>query len=222
VGNAFKAPSLFQEFGPNSNPLGALKPETATGWEVGADTAFWDDRLHASLTYFDRTTSDQINFQNCFTPADAPGCPTRVAVFGYYINVDKTHASGVEAELSAAVTDTLNVKLNYTNMTSVNQITHLDLPRRPHDLASAVLTWTPFEDAALGFSVTYQGKRFNDAGNFTPLTSNTRVNLFGSYDLSERWQVFGRIDNVFNNRTEEVTGYGVPGIGAFAGIRAAL
>jgi vitamin B12 transporter len=85
-----------------------------------------------------------------------------------------------------------------------------------------VLTWTPFEDAALGFSVTYQGKRFNDAGNFTPLTSNTRVNLFGSYDLSERWQVFGRIDNVFNNRTEEVTGYGVPGIGAFAGIRAAL
>ena len=222
VGNAFKAPSLFQEFGPNSNPLGALKPETATGWEVGADTAFWDDRLHATLTYFDRSTSDQINFQNCFTPADAPGCPTRVAVFGYYINVDKTHASGVEAELSAAVTDTLNFKLNYTNMTSVNEITHLDLPRRPHDLASAVVTWTPFEAATLGFSVTYQGKRFNDAGNFTPLTSNTRVNLFGSYDLSDRWQVFGRIDNVFNDRTEEVTGYGVPGIGAFAGIRAAL
>ena len=222
IGSGFKAPSLFQEFGPNSNPLGALEPETATGWEVGADAAFWSDRLRASVMYFDRTTTNQINFQNCFTPADAPGCPTRVAVFGYYVNVDKTHASGVEAELNATVTDTLWIKLNYTNMTSRNEITHLDLPRRPHDLANAVVTWAPFDAATLGASVTYQGKRFNDAGNFTPLTSTTRVNLFGSYDLTGRWQVFGRIDNVFNDRTEDVTGYGVPGIGAFAGIRAAL
>ncbi len=222
VGNGFKAPSLFQEFGPNSNPLGALKPESATGWEVGADTQFWDGKVHASLTWFDRRTSNQINFQNCFTPADAPGCPTRVAVFGYYVNVDKTRANGIEAELAAAITDTLNVKLNYTNMSSVNLVSHLDLPRRPHDLASAVVTWNLVADAQIGASITYQGKRFNDAGNFTPLTSTTRLNLFGSYDLSEKWQLFGRIDNVFNDRTEDVSGYGVPGIGAFAGIRAAL
>jgi len=75
---------------------------------------------------------------------------------------------------------------------------------------------------SLGASVTYQGKRFNDAGNFSPLTSNTTVNLFGSYDLTEKWQLFGRIDNVFNDRTEQVLGYGVPGIGAFGGVRAAF
>ncbi len=74
----------------------------------------------------------------------------------------------------------------------------------------------------LGASLTYQGKRFNDTGNFTPLTSNTQVNLFGSYDLTQQWQLYGRIDNVFNDRTEQVTGYGVAGIGAFAGVRAAL
>ena len=222
IGTGFKAPSLFQEFGPNSNPLRALKPETATGWEAGADSFFWDYRLRASVTWFDRTTDNEIGFQNCFTPADAPGCPTRVAVFGYYLNVDKTHASGVEAELDAHVTDTLSLKLDYTNMMSVNPLTHLDLPRWPHDLASALVTWTPWDGTSFGASVTYQGKRFNDAGNFTPLTSNTQVNLFGSYDLDARWQLFGRIDNVFNDRTEQVTGYGVPGIGAFGGIRAAL
>ncbi len=222
IASGFKAPSLFQDFGPNSNPIGPLKPETATGWEVGIDHALWDDRLQASLTWFSRNTSDQIDFQNCFTPADAPGCPSRVAVFGYYVNLDRTRAQGLEATLKAAITDTLNASLTYTNMSAKNLITGGDLPRRPQDLASAVVTWLPCPGATLGLSATYQGKRFNDTGNFTPLSSNTKVNLFGSYDVTGTWQVFGRVDNVFNDRTEEVTGYGVPGIGAYAGIRAAL
>ncbi|HEY0107008.1 MAG TPA: TonB-dependent receptor [Rhizomicrobium sp.] len=224
VGNAFKAPSLFQEFGPNSLPsqIGHLKPETATGWEVGADKRLWGDRLTASLTYFERNTTNQIDFQNCFTPLDAPGCRYRVAVFGYYDNIARTRARGVEAELAAVITDTLTAKLAYTNMSSINAVSRLDLPRRPQNLASAVVTWLPLDGATLGFSLTYQGKRFNDAGNFTPLTSATQVNLFASYDVTEHWQLFGRIDNMFNDRTEDVTGYGVAGIGAFGGIRAAL
>jgi len=222
VGSGFKAPSLFQQFGPNSNPIDTLKPESAAGWEAGFDTNAFDEPVRFSATYFDRKTTNQIGFQNCFTPADAPGCPTRVAVFGYYINTDKTHGSGVEIELKAPIGDTIEASLQYTNMTAANDLTHLDLPRRPHDLASVEVKWHPVEEALLGLSVTYQGKRFNDTGNFTPLTSNTTVNLFGSYDLNEQWQVFGRVDNLFNDRTEEVTGYGVPGIGAFAGIRAAL
>ncbi|MBV9044427.1 MAG: TonB-dependent receptor, partial [Alphaproteobacteria bacterium] len=213
---------LFQQFGPNSNPIATLKPETATGWEIGFDKMFWDGRVQASLTWFSRTTTNQINFQSCFTPFDAPGCPTRVAVFGYYINVDKTRGEGIEAEVRADVTDTLKVDLNYTNMAAVNETTHLRLPRRPRDLASGTVTWRPLEGGTLGLSVIYRGKRFNDAGNFTPLTSTTRVNLFGSYDLTERWQLFGRVDNVFNDRTPDVSNYGVPGIGAYGGIRAAL
>jgi len=222
VGNGFKAPSLFQLFSANSNPIDTLKPETATGWEVGVDKFFWGNRIRGSLTYFDRTTTNQIDFQTCFSAGDAPGCPFRLAAFGYFINLDKTRARGVEAVLDAELTEALNVSLNWTNMSAKNELTGLDLARRPHDLASAVVTWLPLPGTTLGGSVTYQGKRFNDAGNFTPLSSNTTVNLFGSHDLSERWQLFGRIDNVFNDRTEQVSGFGVPGIGAFGGIRAAF
>jgi vitamin B12 transporter len=224
IGSAFKAPSLFQEFGPNSlpAPLGTLKPETATGWEAGFDTRPFDGFARLSVTYFDRRTTNLIGFISCFTPADAPGCPSRVAVFGYYDNIGKARGQGVETELTAAPTDDTTVTLGYTSMTARDTIAHLDLPRRPRDLASAVVTWRPLDGASLGLSATYQGKRFNDAGNFTPLSSTTRVNLFGSYDLSSRWQLFGRIDNVFNDRTEDVTGYGVPGLGAFGGLRVTL
>jgi vitamin B12 transporter len=221
-GDGFKAPSLFQEFGPNSNPISRLRPETAHGWEVGADKIFWGGLLHASLTYFERHTENQIDFQNCFSPTDAPGCPQRLDVFGYYINIDKTRATGVEAKLNANLTDTLTASLNWTNMTARNTLTGLDLARRPQNLGSAVLTWTPLPGTMLGSSVSYQGKRFNDAGNATPITSNTTVNLFGSYDLTEKWQLFGRIDNLFNDRTEQITGFGVPGLAAYGGVRAAF
>jgi vitamin B12 transporter len=222
AGSAFKAPSLFQEFGPNSNPIDTLKPETATGWEAGFDNQFLDNRVRTSLTYFDRHTDNQIGFQYCFTPADAPGCPQRLAAFGYYINIDKTRGQGVEAEVAADVTDTLNLKLDWTNMTSRNEFTHTDLARRPDNLGSAVVTWKAFDAVTLGASATYFGPHFDDASNFNRMTSHTEVNLFGSYDLTGQWQLYGRVDNVFNDRTEEVLGYGVTGTAAFAGIRATL
>ena len=223
-GDGFKAPSLFQEFGPNSPPpvVPKLKPETAKGWEVGFEKSLLDGGLRASLTWFDRRTTNQIDFQNCFTPADAPGCPQRLDVFGYYINIDRTRTDGLEVELDGKLGDTLSGSLNFTKMWATNQLTGKYLARRPHTLASAVITWLPMPGTTLGASVTYQGKRFNDAGKFSPLTSNTTVNLFGSYDLTEKWQLFGRLDNVFNDRTEQVLGYGVPGIAAFGGVRASF
>ena len=222
IGTAFKAPSLFQEFGPNSNPIMRLEPETATGWEVGIDKSFLNDGLQASFTYFDRNTTNQLDFQNCFSASDAPGCPFRLAVFGYYVNLDKTRANGVEAIVRAKLGDTLTASLNWTNMSATNELTRKDLARRPHNLASAVVTWLPLPGATLGASLTYQGKRFDDAANVTPLSSNTTVNLFGSYDLTANWQLFGRIDNLFNDRTEQVAGFGVPGVGAFGGVRASF
>ena len=222
VGNGFKAPSLFQLFSQNSNPIAPLKPETATGWEAGFDKGFLGGDVRASLTYFKRNTTNQIDFQNCFSASDAPGCDQRLDVFGFFINLDKTRAQGTEAIVSAKVSDSLTASLNWTNMTAKNVLTGKDLARRPHNLASAVVSWQPLPGATLGASFIYQGKRFNDAGNFTPLSSNTTVNLFGSYDLTENWQLFGRIDNLFNDRTEQVTGFGVPGVGAFGGVRASF
>jgi vitamin B12 transporter len=222
VGNGFKAPSLFQLFSANSNPIAKLKPETATGWEAGFDKSLLDGALRGSVTYFERNTTDQIDFQNCFSPSDAPGCPFRLASFGYFINLDKTRARGVEVGLDAKLDDTLTATLSWTNMSATNELTRKDLARRPHNLASAVITWMLLPGATLGGSLTYQGKRFDDTGNFTPLTSNTTVNLFGSYNLTQNWQLFGRIDNLFNDRTEQIKGFGVRGIGVFGGVRAAF
>ena len=49
---------LFQLFSANSNPITALKPETATGWEVGFDKSFWDGGLRA-LAHLVRAQHDE-------------------------------------------------------------------------------------------------------------------------------------------------------------------
>ena len=128
----------------------------------------------------------------------------------------------MEADIAAEVTDTLKLAANYTNLSAINTGLGTDLARRPHDTASATVTWLALQDLTLGASIRYLGKRFNDAGNLTPLTSNTKVDLFGTYDLAGNWQLFGRVDNLFSDRTEYVAGYGTPGLAATFGVRTSL
>jgi vitamin B12 transporter len=202
--------------------LHPLQPETAKGWEVGADHNFLDGRVLASLTYFERHTHNQIDFQNCFSPTDAPGCPYRLNQFGYYENLDRTRASGIEAELSAKVTDTLTASVDYTNLTARNVLTGTELARRPHNSASGTITWLPLPKLTLGTSVVFVGDRFDDGGNFTPLDSSTTVNVFGSYALTDKLELFARAENLFDEKSEPVAGYGRMGLAAYGGIRAAF
>jgi vitamin B12 transporter len=221
-GDGFKAPSLYESFSQYSNPLHPLDPETAKGWEVGADQMVLDNRVRASLTYFQRHTHNQIDFQTCFTPADAPGCPYRLNQFGYYENLDRTEASGIEAEIDAHISDALSLTADYTSLTAKNVLTGTELARRPHSSASGVITWLPLPKLTLGTSVVFLGPRFDDGGNFTLLDSNTTVNVFGSYALTDRLELFARVENLADERNEPIAGYGRMGRAAYGGIRAAF
>ncbi|MBU6297857.1 MAG: TonB-dependent receptor [Alphaproteobacteria bacterium] len=220
-GDGFKAPSLYELYSPYSNPVDALKPETAKGWEVGIDQGFWNGRLRGSLTYFERRTKDQIDFFSCYG-VTSTACTLRAAQGGYYYNIGRSRATGVEADISAKLSDTLSLTANYTNLTDTDLATGLQLARRPQNSANAVVTWLPTPDATLGISVDYVGKRFDDAGHFTPLDAAAHVKLFGSFKLCSRWELFGRIENLFGDRAEPAAGYGAMGRAFYAGVRASL
>jgi len=210
-GDGFKAPSLYELYSLYKNPFHDLKPETAKGWEVGADHTLLDGRVLASLTYFERRTHNQIDFVSTFTPP-----------YGYYENLVRTRAAGLEAEITVKIGDTLTVAADYTDLTAKNVLTGTELARRPHNSASGTITWLPLPKLTLGTSVIFVGDRFDDGGNFTPLESNTTVNVFGSYAITDRLELFGRVENLFDEKSEPVAGYGRMGLGAYGGIRAAF
>ena len=45
------------------------------------------------------------------------------------------------------------------------------------------------------------------------------VNASGSYDVTKQWQVFGRVDNLFNQRYEEVLNFGTPIRSVYGGVK---
>jgi vitamin B12 transporter len=234
-GDGFKAPSLYEQFSEFQLPplLGKLAPETARGWEAGVDRSFLEGRLRGSLTWFERNTSDLIDFQSCFVAILPAGCtgPT-LAAGGYYFNIGRSRARGLEASASAAIGDTLNVSANYTDMTATDTTPGdpLDgraLTRRPHIEESATLTWTPSDGWSAGASVLHVGSRIDqyDTSAVPPNVfvdpAYTLVDLFGTVRLNQTFALFGRVENVLGAHYEPELGYGAPGRSYFVGLRAA-
>ena len=224
-GDGFKAPSLYQLYSQYSNPIAELKPETARGWEAGVAQAFLDNRAHASATWFTRKTKNEIDFFSCpFVPPvpNLPGCDERLLQGGFYYNVGRSRSQGAEFEISGEVIENLTASINLTDMASEDLDLRTDLARRPRITAGGSLFWTPMERASLGLTVSHVGARFDGAGEVRPLPGYTLVNILGSYPLTDNFSLFGRIENLFNDRYEPVSGYGAPGRAAYAGIRAAF
>lgn len=215
-GDGFKAPTLYELFSEFNNPDG-LAPEVAHGWEAGLDQALAGGRLRLSLTYFDRRTKGLIEFFDCFS-GTSPICTVRP--FGYYYNVGRTQARGLEMEAAAQLSDSLSLSANLSDLYATDLSSGNDLARRPKLLANVNATWTPRPGTSLGASLGYVGHRFDDAANTIPLKSHAVANLFASQALNGHLQAYGRIENLFDARYEPVFGYGAPGRAFAVGIRA--
>ena len=203
-GDGFRAPSLYQLFSPFSNPTRKLAPETARGWEVGVSQKLLAGRGVISAVWFQRDTREQIDFFSCFG-VTSMACTQRP--FGYYANILKSRAEGVEIEGGVEIFETLHIYGNLTDMSAVDLTTREDLARRPRLMANARIVWTPDEAWSVGASVSYSGKRFDDPMETVRLAPFAVVNLFASYAISERLQVYGRAENLFDEHYETAAGY---------------
>lgn len=220
-GDGFKAPSLYELYSQYSNPLTALKPETARGYEVGVTQSLLDDRLNARVTWFTHKTKDQIDFFSCpFLPPLPAGCDVRP--FGFYYNIGQSRSQGEEFELSAQVMENVTASFNLTHMVAEDLDLDADLARRPRVTLGGSLFWTPIERASLGVSISHIGERFDGAGEVRPLEGYTLVNVAGSYPVNEYFSAFARVENLFNEKYQPAAGYGAPGRAAYVGLRANL
>lgn len=231
-GQGFKAPSLYQLYSEYGNT--ALSPEEADSWDAGVEQGLFGKRLIVSATYFDRDTTNQIDYVSCsgtetitstplcFVPGSiAAGTPTRR--FGYYNNIAHTKAKGVELA-AAAYLGQIEVQANYTYTDATNESAGSNfgrqLARRPQDTAnlSATYLW-PFR-LSTTVAVQYAGESFNNASNSQRLEPYTLVDLRASYPLNDTVELYGRVENVGDEKYETTRDYGVAGRGTFVGVRA--
>ncbi len=223
-GEGFKAPSLYQLFSEYGNVN--LDPERAHGWEAGAQQAFFGDMLTIGATYFERTTTGQIIYNGCDVGITDPLCVvpgTDTPRWGYYLNVARAEAHGVEADAAFRLGGlTLDGNYSWTVAEDRSAGTANEgnwLPRRPRHLANASLSYDFAFGLTLGSAVRWAGKSYDNASNATRLDDYTLVDLRAEYRLSDSLRLFARAENVFDEQYMTAYRYGTLGRSIYAGIR---
>ena len=206
-GEGFKAPTLYQLFAPfYGTPT--LRPETAESWDAGIEQRLVDGALSIAATWFHRDTVNQIDFD--------------LASFTYS-NIAATSAEGLEVALTMRPHRDVSFAASYSYVDSQNRSAGFEgnaLARRPKHSVSASFDYAPENGPALGATITHVGDSFDDPGNFTRLDGYVLAQVRAAFRIADRYELYGRVENLFDEQYQTVAGYGTPGRAAYVGVRA--
>jgi vitamin B12 transporter len=218
-GTGVKNPGYYELFGFSDgryigNPN--LRPEKSKGWEAGADWDIAQGKAVIGATYFDARLEDEV-----FTDYPAPAF---VATPANRTTVSRQH--GIEASLSARPVPQIKFDLSYTWLDATEN--EADEVRRPRHIGSVNATVFSTDQRFSGtLTVRYNGRQDDLAytdPSYVPVRVSLQeyvlVNLAAQYKLSDRIALFGRVENLFDERYQEVFSFATAGRGAVGGVRA--
>jgi vitamin B12 transporter len=211
VGTGFKAPTLselFQSFPPYFYGNPDLKPESSVGYDLGVEQGLGASARFGA-TYFYNRLHDLI---------DANVTDTS------YANIGRAHTDGVESFVSYRPIKVLTLRADYTYTDATDDVLHQELLRRPRNKESLNAAWQATQAFSLNATVLAVGSWIDGNRDFSiprlRAPGYIVANLAGTYNLSGKVSLFGRIDNLFDRHYENPIGYLQPRLGAFAGVKA--
>lgn len=209
VGTAYKAPSFNDLYFPNTPFVGVgnpnLKPESSRSKEIAL--LHESGRQQASLTAYRTDITNLIQWQE--TP---PG-----SFFYTPMNVGKARITGVTGNYRI-VLGNLALRANADIKDPRDLSADKQLIRRARQTGGlgadyAVGSWSA------GAEIQASGSRYNDVANTQPLGGYALVNLNAAWRFERDWQVFARVNNLFDRHYEVTKDYGVLGTNFFVGLR---
>ncbi len=213
LGTGFRAPSLFEisyNRGPFAFPPAAdvdLVEETTRGFDVGVE--YRSGRgMRAELSYFDQRIEDQIVF-------DLAGFS------GYLQERGESPSRGIELAVDLPLGERWTVFGNVT-FNDADDAAGLQRIRRPRFLGNAGVRFTG-ADQRLRVLVNYRLSR--DAVDEIFLVGRVPLDDYHVFDLSSAFRVsaafelYARIENLFDRDYEEVGGFNSAGRAGYVGVR---
>ena len=216
VGTGVKLPGMYDQFGPNSTDYKSnpnLKPETSFGWDAGIEATILQGRAVVDVTYFHANLENKIglDFANYpFSPINLAGTSTR---------------EGVEVAARYLLTPTTSLGLAYTYTDARDPKGDPELRRAPHAGRADVTSTFLDGKARVTLGTSYNGRKPDAA--FDPFFTRSTVTLNNywlasaaiSYKLQPNVEIFGRVENIFDVKYQEVYGYNTAGLAAYGGVR---
>ncbi|MGI9403533.1 MAG: TonB-dependent receptor plug domain-containing protein [Hyphomicrobium sp.] len=215
VGTAVKFPTMFEQFGvfpgffvPNPN----LVPEESFGWDAGVEFTFANGDAILDVTYF------EANLKNEIMTVDFPSTP---------INLDgESKRKGVEVGARARLGGGLTIGAAYTYLNAKDP-DGLEKVRRPPHAGRVEVNYAFAQGKGnLNFKTIYTGSQ-QDLGFRLPFFTQERVALdsywlgtiAASYEIMPGVEMFGRVENLFDDDYQEIFGFEAAQIAAYAGVR---
>lgn len=206
-GTGFKAPSISQavcDFCFSSIPVPILTPETADSVEIALGWGSADGRFDGRATLYRLNVEDQITY---FTDP--------LTFDSYYINIAETRSDGVELEGGADLGSGFDLTLAYAWTDARDESDGVRLLRVPQHAGSASLGWT---GARLSGALTVRAEGDqDDSGGVRD--GFVTANLNAAYQVTDAVTLTARMENLADERYQQVLGYGEPGRSGYVGIR---
>jgi vitamin B12 transporter len=206
MGTGYKAPSIFQLYSSYGNRN--LKPEESMGWDVTVEQSLFKKNTTIGATYFHNDFDDLITFNPATFQSE---------------NIAKARSSGVEVFSTSRVVRDLYLDLSYTMTNTEDLATGERLLRRARNKAKAAVRYQASERTELGLEMLMNGKRLDNDFSTYPATpvdlgGYVLVNLTGRYRITDALELFGRAENLLDQKYQEVKGFGTQGAAVFGGL----
>lgn len=200
AGRAFKMPSFFALASPpqlGGNP--DLKPETVLGGDAGIEGEITATGLSGGLVLFYNRYEDLIDFD--------------FATFTH-LNRSEVEARGIEARLDWRPSPRLAIHTNGTWQQVEDLTTQARLRHRPKRVGGARLVWEPRERLDLQLDLKAVSRSFDEqipVPERITVPGHELLGLSAAWWFQESWQLRARIDNLTDEKYEELIGF--PGAG---------
>lgn len=220
VGESVKNPTFTERFGFFDTFTGNpdLQPEESFSWEIGIRQSLVNNRMALTATWFNADLDNEINgfvfdfASGAFTAENAD---------------EESNREGLELGFSFDATDqfSLGASYAYLDATETKNGSEVTEVRRPDHSASLSGNYAS-DKINLNLTIVYSGDQEDDF--FPPyppyqervnLDSFTLVNLSGTYHINENVDLTLRLENVLDDKYEEVYGFSPPGFSAHGGVR---
>lgn len=204
VSTGYKAPTIYQLYDKTygNEKLDSEKTFTATaGIEQAIGKKFQLGNEYFYMKYDDMIVSNSSTY--VFEMAGGNVKIHQVTFYGKYLYNKKEY---------------LSVKYSYLN--AEYKDTEKKLERRPKHKVGTELFKKLTGSTSLYVTYIYNSKRYDDKDNTDSkkLCSYHLVNLKGQYEYSEMISGYVRVENLLNEKYQEVYGYAVPGTELFGGV----
>ena len=203
LGTGFKAPSIQTFVGSNTLqvPNKNAKPEKSFLWDLSLKQFFFQKKLQAKVTYFMNKIKDLLVWDLT---------SERV------INKNERTIRGIEFSLNYRFNKHWEITTSFTYLRAFDREPAMRALNIPPYKTTFTLMYAPTKKLSFFTETVHKSRQMNYDNK--RIKAITDMRLGGRYRWQKNIELFGRVENVLNQKIEESYGYGRRGLGVFGGI----